>query len=490
MRIYNIGSGYSNSRRSSLVRNENWIAAAMSPQVNTRRAAATLIPVDHIGVTSLLLFDKEVNVRSALAERRLSVVALTVLSGDVSENVRIRVAANPATPPDLLKKLTQDESFRVQVEASVNPATLTVDALAGINSLNGNVQKAALPRIAHVVEDADIFLRLVENHLDLVDFSAGRNRSMAKFAVKGGAPSSDAVLQFFVNYVKKITPATIQTTLSAFSATLSTRDEVTLKRLDAVWASAAASCNPEVTANFVCYATPQTMRLMPKTYNNLLANDHPEVQERLLANVGRWKIPPATLLLYGKSRHVNVRAAVARYVKNETIAELELHNDPEPEVRKQVARFAEDPKVITQLLNDPDLKVVKELANNFNIPPCIAVALTTVHNIKVPSHIWYRAAYNASREDWQSLTGDELLWVAKHTTPEVTSICGRYINNETAMKYWLSKKVNRLALMHNSAATSEILHECLARSRDSREYAYLNAHPNLSLEDKVIIAMM
>ncbi|MGC8912843.1 MAG: hypothetical protein ACP5LE_02750 [Thermoplasmata archaeon] len=71
-------------------------------------------------VAEQLIFNNPVQIRVKLAEQSLF---LSELADDWSDEVRIKVANNPNTPPEILKKLANDKDWYVRAAVARNPNT-------------------------------------------------------------------------------------------------------------------------------------------------------------------------------------------------------------------------------------------------------------------------------------------------------------------------------------------------------------------------------
>ncbi len=109
----------------SVAMHENTPASVLKQQATSAFASTRVWvaknPNTPIDVVSSLLYDKNEDVRIAVAERKIPIECLKILANDISSYVRGAVASNPRTPRDLLYKF-MNGSLIVLSHLARNPA--------------------------------------------------------------------------------------------------------------------------------------------------------------------------------------------------------------------------------------------------------------------------------------------------------------------------------------------------------------------------------
>jgi hypothetical protein len=500
MSVYKFGPSSAHSQRSSLVRKKSWAAAAKSPTLTTRHAAATVVPVNHPAVHKFLL-DPSAAVRSALAEREITAEMLTFLSSDPMAAVRAKVAANENTHPETLERLTHDPDVRVQANAIVNPNITPAAGIEAIERMSPKGVESEHPKIVSNATNVDIFLHLAGAPNATVSILAGAasNRFMTKLIVTapdGGAV--DDLVKLFTSIAETSSAHRARLLVAGllgnaagnvFKTETPTRWSAICERLSKILIPLVRSNTPGVAAAVVGSSVYSLAPNVLPVWRELLKTDLVEVRKLLTINCVAWSIPKPVIARWGESPDAELRGRVAKHGPLELLSELTLHADPDLEVRVATAKRTPDVEVMKQLLNENNKMIHLALTLNDKLTPKIAACLELNHKMTVSLWSWRSIARLATSDDWDALSFDEAKIVALNPDATVAVACGKKIRNEEIMKLWLTRSANREALMSNPNATSGILHECFTRSRNIHDNDFLAKHPNLSLEDKVIIAM-
>lgn len=288
---------------------------------NSSTPSETLVTLAHDGDESVSETALK-SVKAAIGKDRFTAEDLTRLASHRSDMVRMTVAGDPATPPEVLKELADDGAHDVR--------RAVVDAVT-----SGKLDVAALPLLACALT------------------------SEVRKAVALNSATSEAVLRDLANDIDEGVRVAVArngyTFATALFQTLDTSDSSMLQGVAAIH-NQKAPVLAEIARD---PAAPEA------TMRAFAGSPYPVVRHAVADNVNS----PAPLLAnLARDTHPDVRKAVACNPNTTPEALSVLARDQHPEVRKAIASNPNTtPVTLRDMTQDPDENVAVALAQNPNL---------------------------------------------------------------------------------------------------------------------------